>query len=85
MEKANRKLWTDYVATGIDEINLDDKNSITQWKTFSNLLLDASEKYRPLENSSRHSKPFWNSEFTKSSEELRHLKKVQILFELLKL
>ena len=40
-----------------------------------NLLLDASEKYIPLKTISRHSKPFWNSELTKSSEELRHLRR----------
>ena len=44
MEKANWKLWTDYVETGIDEIDLNDNNSTTQWQTFLNLLLDASEK-----------------------------------------
>ena len=52
-----------------------DNNSTTQWKTFLNLLLHASEKYIPLKTISRHSKPFWNSELTKSSEELRHLRR----------
>ena len=33
------------------------------------------EKYIPLKTISRHSKPFWNSELTKSSEELRHLRR----------
>ena len=75
MEKANWKLWKDYVETGIGEIDLNDNNSTTQWKTFLNLLLDASEKYIPLKTISRHSKPFWNSELTKSSEELRHLRR----------
>ena len=75
MKKTNWKLWTDYVETGIGEIDLNDNNSTTQWKTFLNLLLDASEKYIPLKTISRHSKPFWNSELTKSSEELRHLRR----------
>ena len=75
MEKANWKLWIDYVETGIGEIDLNDNNSTTQWKTFLNLLLDASEKYIPLKTISIHSKPFWNSELTKSSEELRHLRR----------
>ena len=76
MEKANWKLWTDYVQTGIGEIDLNDNNSTTQWKTFLNLLLDASEeKYIPLKTIYRHSKPFWNSELTESSEELRHLRR----------
>ena len=75
MEKANWKLWTDYVETGIGKINLIDNNSTTQWKIFLNLLLDASKKYIPLKTKSRHSKPFWNSELTKSSEELRHLRR----------
>ena len=63
------------VETGIGEIDLNDNNSTTQWKTFLNLLLDASEEYIPLKTTSRHSKPFWNSELTKSSEELRHLRR----------
>ena len=61
MEKANWKLWTDYVETGIGKIDLIDNNSTTQWKTFLILLLDASKKYIPLKTISRRSKPFWNS------------------------
>ena len=62
MEKANWKLWTDYVETGTDEIDPNDNNSSTQWKTVLNLSLDASEKNLPLKTQSRHSKFFWNTE-----------------------
>ena len=72
MERANWKLWTDYVETGIDGIDLNDNSSTAQLKIFLNLLLDASENYIPLYNLSGH-KSFWHSESTKPSEELGHL------------
>ena len=75
MAEANWKLWTFYVEPGMDKIDPNDNNSTTEWKTFLSLLLCASEKYMPLETISSHSKPFWNSESTKSSKELRHLRK----------
>ena len=46
LEKANWKLWTDFVETGI--IDRNGNNSTTLWKTFLNLLLVASEQYIPL-------------------------------------
>ena len=73
MEKANWKLLTDYVETGIGKIDLNDNYTVE----------NLCEPYTgcvggihiPLKTISRHSKLFWSCDLKKSSEELRQLRR----------
>ena len=75
IEKADWVGWTSFVEGRIDDLMIVGDDPVFLWNELKNLLHEASLSHIPLKCVSDHSKPFWNSDLTDASNELRFLRK----------
>ena len=75
IEKADWVGWTSFIESRINDLMVVGDDPVFLWNEFKNLLHQASFGHIPLECVSNHSKPFWNSDLTDASNELRFLHK----------
>ena len=75
IEKADWVGWTSFVEGRIDDLMVVGDDPVFLWNEIKNLLHESSLSHIPLKCVSDHSKPFWNSDLTDASNELRFLRK----------
>ena len=67
--------WTSFIEGRIDDLMVVGDDPVFLWNEFKNLLHETSFGHIALKCVSNHSKPFWNSDLTDASNELRFLRK----------
>ena len=75
IEKADWVGWTSFVEGRIDDLMVVGDDPVFLCNEFKNLLHKSSLSHIPLKCVSNHSKPFWKSDLTDASNELRFLRK----------
>ena len=75
IEKADWAGWISFIEGRIDDLMVVEDDPVFLWNEFKNLLHEASFGHIPLKCVPNYSKPFWNSDWTDASSELRFLRK----------
>ena len=75
IEKADWESWRNFLEQEIcDPFNWNDEPECC-WKSLKSILTEATTLYIPTKRTNRNSKPFWNVELSKASNELRALRR----------
>ena len=73
LDKADWQSWTEFIEIKINSIECNTASEL--WNAMLEIIQESTEKFIPTKYLSPHSKPFWNDELKKASEDLRLLRK----------
>ena len=73
LDKTDWQSWTEFIEIKINSIECNTASE--PWNAMLEIIQESTEKFKPTKYLSPHSKPFWNDELKKTSEDLRLLRK----------